>query len=134
MRYIHVDGGAFVEPPTYHFHDAYFSVVDGETGELIHFEKNIGDRWSGEAEYEAIKWAVLNISERPLTIYSDCTVAISWATRKKPKGIARNCHPLNLQGITLTWLHGNLADKWNADNHSPKVSRGEYYKRWLKLR
>ena len=76
MKTIHVDGGAFIEPPTYKFHDAYFSVID-ENGQLLHFEKNCGDIYSGEAEYLAIKWAVENIKERPLKILSDCKTAIA---------------------------------------------------------
>ena len=127
MREIHVDGGSFVEPPLYKFHDAYFSICD-KNG-LIHFEKNIGDVWSGVAEYEAIKWAVENIKERPIKIYSDCTVAIKWAER----GAYTKKHKLprlNLDGIILEWKHENLADIWNALNYSPKHSKQYYVKKY----
>ena len=136
MRIIHVDGGAFTGPPSYKFHDAYFSVVDGETKELLHFEKNCGDMWSGIAEFLAIKWAVENITERPLKILSDCTTAISWAKngKKKPskapnlKGFT--CEPIIKDGTIIEWAHGNLADEWNAANHSPKKDKREYIKRY----
>ena len=127
-REFHVDGGAFVEPPQYRFHDAYFSVLDSN-GTLIHFEKNIGDVWSGVAEYEAIRWAVENISQRPIKIFSDCTTAIAWAKR----GANTEKHklpPLNLSMVELEWKHENLADVWNARNHSPKKSKSYYIKRY----
>ena len=128
MRIIHVDGGAFVEPPAYKFHDAYFSVVD-ENG-LIHFEKNCGDIYSGEAEYLAIKWAVENIPERPITILSDCETAIAWARHFTKKSKIRGLSPLDLNGIILEYSHGNLADIWNAENHSPKRDKTFYYNKW----
>ena len=83
-KIVHVDGGAFVKPPYYKFHDAYFSVLD-DNGVLLHFAKNIGDVWSGVAEYEAIKWAVEFIPDRPLTITSDCTTALAWARKGSSK-------------------------------------------------
>jgi len=131
MKSYFVDGGAFTEPPTYKFHDAYFSVVD-ENANLVHFAKNIGDMWSGLAEFEAIKWVVENIKERPIRITSDCVVAISWAKKGSSKKAHIKVAPLNLEGITLEWEHGNLADQWNAANHSPKLSKGKYYERWKK--
>ena len=42
MKIVFVDGGAFVEPPKYKFHDAYFTIVD-EQGKLIYFNKNCGE-------------------------------------------------------------------------------------------
>ena|SRR3990167_168547 len=128
FKEIHVDGGAFVSPPTYKFHDAYFSVLSNEN-ELIHFEKNIGDVWSGVAEYEAIKWAVENITERPLKIYSDCTVAISWA-RKGANTKKFHLPKLHLQGIEIEYKHDNFADRWNAANHSPKKDKKFYIERY----
>ena len=124
-----MDGGAFIEPPEYRFHDAYFSVCES-TGELIHFEKNIGDLYSGVAEYEAIKWAVQNISDRPLRIISDCKTAIAWARHKTKKSGARGIIPLNLIGIELVYGSGNKADQWNAQNHSPKKDKSFYIKRY----
>ena len=112
-KVVHVDGGAFIEPPDYKFHNAYFSVVSSKG--LIHFEKDIGDFYSGLAEYKAIKWTVENIKERPLTIYSDCTVAIAWAKKGNEKWGAEK---LNLKDIELKWKHNNLADKWNSENHN----------------
>src|SRR5882672_6699662 len=108
MQIVHVDGGAFSEPPNYKFHDAYFSVVS-DSGELIYFAKNIGDLWSGLAEFEAIKWAVKNIKERPLKIYSDCTVAIGWAMHGSSKKSKFRVQHLLLTGVTLEFKHGNLA-------------------------
>ena len=133
MKIIHVDGGAFVEPPSYKFHDAYFSVMESDNsknGKLVHFEKNIGDVWSGVAEYYAIKWAVENVKERPLTITSDCLVAFSWVKKgKKPTPkISLELPPLDLSEIKLVWQHNNLADIWNAENHSPKYIPREYLK------
>ena len=118
---VHVDGGAFTEPPHYKFHDAYFSVVD-DSGALIHFEKNIGDVWSGIAEYRAIEWAIKNITERPIKITSDCTIAMSWARKGKKKTPALDIilPPLLQEGIILEYQHGNKADIWNAEHHSPK--------------
>ena len=129
MRVIHVDGGAFVEPPSYKFHDAYFSVVSDD-GELIHFEKNFGDFYSGIAEYEAIRWAIQNIIDRPLTVLSDCTTAIAWAKRGSSKHSKYRIKPLPLSEITLEWRHGNLADQWNAENHSRKKDKQFYVKRY----
>ena len=37
------DGGAFIEPPTYKFHNAYLTIVNEETSKLIHHEKDIGN-------------------------------------------------------------------------------------------
>lgn len=131
MKTYNCDGGAFVEPPTYQFHNAYFSVVD-ENANLIQFQKDIGDFHSLKAEYEAIKWAVENIKERPIRLTSDCTVAIAWANKGGNLKNFGKIAPLNLEGITLEWEHGGLADQWNAANHSPKLSKGEYYLRWKK--
>lgn len=130
-RIIHCDGGAFVEPPNYIFHDAYFSVVD-DNGTLIHFAENIGDLWSGVAEYEAIKWVTLNIKERPLVITSDCTTAIAWAKNGSSKKSKFRIHCVDLRGIELVYRHGNLADQWNAENHSPKKDKSFYIKRYYK--
>lgn len=129
MTIIHVDGGAFSEPPDYKFHDAYFSLVS-DSGELIHFAKNIGDVWSGVAEYEAIKWALENITARPLKIYSDCTVAISWAKKGSNKKSKFRMPRLNLAGVDLEWRHDNYADQWNDMNHSPKKDKTFYIKRY----
>ncbi|MBT9174678.1 MAG: hypothetical protein DDT22_00339 [candidate division WS2 bacterium] len=117
---VHVDGGAFLTRD-YKFHSAYFTVVD-DKGRLIHHEKNIGDIYSGVAEYRAIEWAVNNIKERPLRIYSDCTVAISWAKRsRKAKAYKKyGIVPPSLEGVWLQYKGSNLADIWNAKNHSPK--------------
>ena len=130
MKEVHVDGGAFTGPPDYKFHNAYFSVVDSNNN-LIHFAKDIGDVWSGLAEYEAIKWAIENIPERPLTIFSDCTVAIAWARKGSRKSSKFRVSPLNLKDINLEYKHDNLADRWNAINHSPKKSKSYYYKQWI---
>lgn len=130
---VHVDGGAFVEPPLYKFHDAYFSVVSN-TKKLVHFAKNIGNMWSGMAEYEAIKWAVENIKQRPLVILSDCTVAISWAKKGSSiKAKKHNVPKLNLKGVSIKYRHGNYADQWNAENHSPKRKKREYIQRHYKF-
>lgn len=130
MKTVHVDGGAFVEPPHYKFHDAYFSVCD-DVGNLIHFAENIGDLWSGIAEYEAIKWAVEHIKERPLTITSDCMVAMSWVRKGSSKKSKFRIPKLNLEGIILKYQHGNSADEWNASNHSPKHDKSYYVKRYF---
>lgn len=127
-KIVHVDGGAFIEPPNYKFHNAYFSIV-GSNKKLIHFAKDIGDFYSGLAEYCAIKWAVENIKERPLKIYSDCITAMAWARKGNEKWGAQK---LDLGGIALEWKHDNFADKWNAKNHSPKRSKKEYIKRYYK--
>jgi hypothetical protein len=129
MKIVHVDGGTFSEPPDYKFHDAYFSVVS-DSGELIHFAKNIGDLWSGLAEYEAIKWAVKNIQERPLKVYSDCTVAIGWAKHGSSKKSKCRVQHLPLNGVTFEFKHGNFADQWNAANHSPKKDKSFYSQRY----
>lgn len=129
IKTVHVDGGAFVEPPEYKFHDAYFSVLSSEN-ELIHFEKNIGDTWSGVAEYMAIKWAVENIKERPLKITSDCTTAIAWARSGSSKKSTFQLPPLLAgQEVILEYQHENFADVWNAQNHSPKRSKKYYAER-----
>ncbi len=128
MRIVHADGGAFSQPPDYKFHDAYFTVCDNE-GNLIQFAENIGDLWSGLAEYEAIKWAVDNIKERPLKITSDCTVAIAWAKKGSKKKSKFRVPPLNLSGVELVFQHGNFADQWNAKHHSPKHDKEFYVKR-----
>src|SRR3990167_7594934 len=122
---IHVDGGAFIEPPEYKFHNAYFSVVSADN-KLIHFAKDIGDFYSGIAEYEAIKWAIENISERPITIFSDCITAIAWAKKGSSRKSKFDILPLNLKDISLIYKHGNLADQWNALNHSPKRDKKFY--------
>jgi len=130
-RVVHTDGGAFIEPPKYKFHNAYFSVVDEKTKELIHFEKDIGDLYSGLAEYKAIEWAIENIKERPLTIKSDCRVAISWAKKGRSRMSSQfRVLPLNLERVNLCWQHENLADDWNAQNHSPKKSKKFYIDRF----
>lgn len=129
MNVVHVDGGSFVEPPHYKFHDAYFTACDDE-GNLIHFEKNIGDLYSGLAEYEAIKWAIENIKDRPLRITSDCVVAIAWARKGSGKKSKYKVPPLNLDDIELVFQRGNYADQWNAENHSPKHDKSFYVKRY----
>src|SRR3989304_6976293 len=105
IKVVFADGGAFFEPPEYKFHDAYFSVV-AEDGKLIHFNKNCGDIFSGEAEYLAIKWAVENIKERPLKILSDCRTAIAWVRHKTKASEKRGCLPLNLKDIIVEYQHG----------------------------
>src|SRR3989344_1944055 len=130
MKTVFVDGGAFVEPPKYKFHDAYFTIVD-EQGKLIHFNKNCGDIYSGEAEYLAIKWAVENIKERPLKILSDCKTAIAWATHLTKTSKRRGISPLNLKDVILEYMPKNLADQYNANNHSPKKDKSFYYNRWV---
>lgn len=129
MKIVHVDGGSFIEPPDYKFHDAYFAVCDS-SGNLIHFAKNIGDLYSGLAEYEAIRWAVGNVTERPLRITSDCITAIAWARKGSRKKSKFRVPPLNLQGIELVFQHGNHADQWNAQNHSKKHDKEFYIKRY----
>ena len=133
MRIIHCDGGAFVEPPTYRFHNAYFSVLDSN-GTLIHFAKDIGDIWSGLAEYEAIKWVIEHIPDRPLIISTDCTVAMAWARKGSRKSSKFRVPPLNLENVILQYEHGNLADQWNANNHSPKKDKKFYINRYLNLK
>ncbi len=128
-KIVHADGGSFTEPPRYRPHDAYFVVVDTK-GDYIHFNDNIGNLWSGLAEFEAIRWAVDNISERPLKIYSDCTTAIAWAKKGSSKNSKFAVSPLNLEGVTLRHLSNNLADQWNASNHSPKQSKQFYIDRY----
>lgn len=130
MKTVFVDGGAFVEPPKYKFHDAYFTVVS-EEGKLIYFNKNCGNIYSGEAEYLAIKWAVDNIKERPLKITSDCKTAIAWARHLTKNSKKRGRLPLNLKDILLEYQNKNLADVWNAQNHSFKKDKSFYYQRWL---
>ena len=130
MKIVHVDGGAFIEPPRYKFHNAYFSVV-GNRGKLLHFAKDIGDFYSGKAEYEAIRWAVENIKKRPLKIYSDCTVAIVWANRGNDK---HNCPRLDLTDVIIEHKSNNLADIWNAINYSPKRVKDYYIKRYYALK
>ena len=130
----HVDGGAFVEPPLYKFHDAYFSVLDEEDN-LIHFQKDLGDMWSGLAEFMAIKWTIENMKYRPLIITSDCTTAIAWARKGGNKQTKKITVPPilgSLENVTIEYLHNNLADIWNAKNHSSKKTKLEYYLRWKK--
>ncbi len=129
MKTVHVDGGAFVEPPKFKFHDAYFTVCDDE-GKIIHFAENIGDLYSGLAEYEAIKWAIENIKERPLRITSDCKTAIAWANKGSSKKSKFRVSPLNLGGIELVYMSKNPADIWNEKNHSPKHDKSYYVKRY----
>src|SRR3989344_3472268 len=131
MKIVHVDGGAFVEPPHFKFHDAYFTVCD-DAGTLIHFAKNIGDLYSGLAEYEAIKWAVLNTKDRPLRITSDCTTAIAWAKKGSSKKSTYKVPSLDLTGVDLIYQKNNYADQWNAQNHSPKHDKEYYIKRYRK--
>jgi hypothetical protein len=132
MKTYYVDGGAFIEPPNYKFHDAYFSVVN-EKGKLIHFEE-VGDIYSGLAEYLAIAWVVKNRKTRPLRITSDCQTAIAWATHSTKKSRKRKLVPLDLIGVHLEYEHENLADCWNAQNHSPKKSKSFYVRRWINSR
>ena len=127
-RIVHVDGGSFTEPPDYKFHDAYFTVC-ADNGELIFFAKNIGDLWSGLAEYEAIKWAIENIKERPLKITSDCSVALSWAIKGSSKKSKFRISKLDLTNVGLVFQHNNAADQWNIKNHSPKHDKQYYIKR-----
>lgn len=123
------DGGSFIEPPDYKFHNSYFTIVNEDTGELIHHEKDIGDFYSGLAEFLAIEWAVKNIKERPLRILSDCKVAIAWINGRgnyKKWGIV----PPDLEGVELIYSMDNKADQWNATNHSPKHDKSFYIKRY----
>ena len=129
MREIHVDGGAFIEPPDYIFRNAYFSVVN-EQGTLIHSDKSLGDVYSGVAEYEAIKWAAKNIKERPLKIYSDCITAIAWV-RKGAHTKKHHLPPIDLTGIIVEYKKKNLADQYNEKYISPKYDPSYYYKRWV---
>lgn len=129
MKEVYVDGGAFIEPPNYNFHNAYFSVVSNDNT-LIHFAKDIGDFYSGLAEYKAIEWAVENIKDRPLTIFSDCTTAIAWAKKGSSKKSKFNIAPLDLKEISLIYKHDNLADIWNAKNYSPKRDKRFYIDRY----
>jgi hypothetical protein len=129
MKTYYVDGGAFIEPPKYKSHDAYLTVVD-DTEELLHFDKDLGDIYSGLAEYMAIKWVVDNIKERPIRITSDCQTAMAWAKHLTKASRRRGISPLDLTGITLEYEHNNLADQWNARNHSPKYDKAYYVQRW----
>ena len=131
MTIVHVDGGSFVEPPNYKFHDAYFTVCDDD-GSLIYFAENIGDVYSGLAEYAAIKWAVLNIRDRPLKITSDCTTAIAWAKKGSSKRSTYKVSSLDLKEVDLVYQKSNYADQWNAQNHSPKHDKKYYIKRYHK--
>ena len=130
-KIVHVDGGSFIEPPAFKFHDAYFTVCD-EGGALIHFEKNIGDLYSGLAEYEAIKWAISNVKERPLRIVNDCTTAIAWAKKGSSAKSKYKVPPLDLTGVEVVYGSKNQADQWNAKNHSPKHDKDYYVKRFYK--
>jgi hypothetical protein len=116
MRQVYCDGGAKCNPPEYKFSDAYFVVVD-ESGNEIHSDHSLGDIYSGLAEWEAISWAVKNIQERPLTITSDCYVAINWANSGSKN---YNLAPLDLAGVDLRYEKHNLADKFNSIHTSPK--------------
>ena len=128
MKIIHVDGGAFIEPPNFKFHDAYFTVCD-DKGKVIFFAENIGDMYSGAAEYEAIKWVVENVKERPLTITSDCTTAIAWARKGSSKKSKHDVPALDLDGVELVFQGKNAADLWNEKNHSSKHDKSYYIKR-----
>lgn len=129
MKTYYVDGGAFIEPPNYKFHDAYFSVIN-EDGTLLHFDKELGDMYSGLAEFEAIKWVTENVKERPIRITSDCKTAMAWARHLTKASRKRGISPLNLTNINLEYEHANLADQWNAENHSPKYDKAFYVERW----
>ena len=54
----------------------------------------------------------------------------SWVKKgKKPTPkISLELPPLDLSEIKLVWQHNNLADIWNAENHSPKYIPREYLK------
>lgn len=131
MKTIHVDGGAFLEPPDFKFHDAYFTVCD-DNGNVIFFAQNIGDLYSGLAEYEAIKWAIENIKERPLKITSDCSTAIAWSKKGSSKKSKYSVVPLNLKDVELVFQKKNYADQWNEKNHSPKHGKSYYIERYYK--
>lgn len=128
MKTYHCDGGAFIEPPEYKFHNAYFSIVSAR-GKLIHFAKNIGDLTANIAEYEAIEWVISHIKERPIRVLSDSKVALSWAEHggKSAHGLIP---PLNLKGVALVHASGNKADSWNAKNYSFKQPKEFYYERY----
>ncbi|KKN06899.1 hypothetical protein LCGC14_1072580 [marine sediment metagenome] len=127
-KIVHADGGSFTEPPKYRPHDAYFVVVD-TTGNYIKFNRDLGNLWSGLAEYESIKWCVENIKERPLKIYNDCITAMAWARKGSSETSKFRVSPLNLEDVTLWHLSNNLADQWIDANHSPKESKEFYIKR-----
>lgn len=131
MKTIHADGGAFIQPPDFKFHDAYFTVCD-EKGKVIYHNANIGNIYSGLAEYEAIKWAVENIKDRPLKITSDCSTAIAWARKGSSKKSKYRVSQLDLTGVELVYQHKNSADQWNEQNHSPKYDKSYYTKRYYK--
>lgn len=133
MKTYHVDGGAFVAPPDFIFHDAYFSVIN-EKGVVVHVDKELGDMWSGTAEYMAIKWAVENIKKKPFRITSDCLTAIAWIKKgKKPSKALNYFLPVvDLTGVVLEYQHNNLADQYNARHISPKKDKAYYVQRWLK--
>lgn len=131
IKTIHVDGGAFIEPPENKFHDAFFTVCD-DTGAVIYFAKNIGDVYSGLAEYEAIKWVIENIKERPLKITSDCSTAIVWSKKGSSDKSKYKAEKLNLKDIEVAYMHNNFADQWNEKNHSPKYGKEFYVKRYQK--
>lgn len=129
MLTFHADGGASVNQVTRTFYNAYITVVDDFGNVIVH--KRIGDFWSGVAEFLAIKWVVKNIDYRPIRITSDCQTALSWA-RKGANSRKFKCNKLNLSGVRLEYMHGNLADQYNAVYVSPKISSGEFYRKWLK--
>jgi|GEM_PF-2737023 len=131
IKTVHVDGGSFIEPPDFRFHDAYFTVCDDE-GHLIIFLENIGDLYSGLAEYEAIKWAVENVKDRPLRITSDCTTAIAWARKGSSKKSKYSVPRIDLTNVELLYKQHNVADQWNAKNHSPKHDKSYYVDRYYK--
>lgn len=131
MTIYHCDGGASVSPPDYVFRNAYFTVIDDQ-GNLVESAKNIGDMWSGLAEFMAIKWVIENIKTRPITITTDCTTAIAWAKKggnKQTKKIT--VPPINapLTGVTIRYQHNNPADIFNLADH-PKYSKTYYYNRY----
>lgn len=127
-KIVSCDGGAFMSPPKFKFEKAYITIVDEITGDLIHHEREIGDFYSGLAEYLATEWAIKNI-EKPLTIYSDCKTAIAWAN-KRGKFKKWKINPPSLENVILQHKSGNKADVWNAQNYSPKKDKSFYIKRY----
>lgn len=96
--------------------DGYFSVLD-ESGELIHYEKDIQGIYSAnECEYLAIKWVVENVKNRPLEISSDSVNAILWCRYGSKRSRQLGCLPLDLFDVKLVHESYNLADRWNAAN------------------
>lgn len=117
---VFVDGGATYGWEQKGWTKGYITIVD-ETGVVVHHDPNLGEINNIVAEYESIKWAVENISARPLKVVNDCMAALAWARKGDSTG---EYTPLNLDGVILEHQTHNLADVHNALNVSPKFIAG----------